>query len=115
MLDRLNKQLAPGNDGFSTSIYLALQDLFVDHMHDLVQVAFEEGELSSGWELGLINCNPKTAGPAAVDKLRPIALQDIKKKWFVTVWLCMVEKVITQITHPQQVGCLKGGEMIRHI
>jgi hypothetical protein len=114
-LDRLNKQSAPGKDGFSTNIYLAFQDQFVDHMHDLVQEAFREGKLPNGWELGLINCIPKTAGPAAIDKLRPIALQDIKKKWFMTIVMCMVEDVITHMTHPQQVGCIKGRKMIRHI
>ena len=114
-LDRLNKQSAPGKDGFSTNIYLAFQDQFVDHMHDLVQEAFREGKLPNGWELGLINCIPKTAGPAAIDKLRPIALQDIKKKWFMTIIMCMVEDVITHRTHPQQMGCIKGRKMIRHI
>ena len=32
-----------------------------------------------------------------------------------TIIMCMVENVITQITHPQQVGCIKGRKMIRHI
>jgi hypothetical protein len=75
-----------------------------------LQEAFREGKLPNGWELGLINGIPKTAGPAAVDKLRPIALQDIKKKCFMTIIMCMLDNVITHITHPQQVGCKKVGK-----
>ena len=77
--ERLNKQSAPGKDGYSTRIYSAFQNLFIDQMLQIVENSLQPGKLPEGWDLGIIDNIPKTAGPATISKLRPIALQDIKK------------------------------------
>ena len=63
------------------------------------------------WNRGLIRGIPKTAGACSVEKLRPIALQQLKKKRFLTVLLIQVEDILCQITPPQQVGCIKHRQM----
>ena len=49
-----------------------------------------------------------------MDKLRPIAPQQLKKKWSMTVLLLKIEDLLMQITSPQQVGCFKHRHMIKH-
>ena len=48
-------------------------------------------------------------------KLRPIALQTIKKKWLMTIVCMQVEQIFQHLTHKQQVGCLKGRVMQQYI
>ena len=55
---------------------------------------------------------PKAAGLASIDKLRPIALQNVKKKWLMTLVAMQIEQIIQQLSHKQQVGCIKGRHMI---
>ena len=45
----------------------------------------------------------------------PIALQHLKKKWFMTILFIQVEDILRQITPPQQVGCIKGIQIQHHI
>ena len=48
-------------------------------------------------------------------RLRPIAVQHVKKKWFMTVLLLQIEQPLMQIAPPQQIGCFKGRLMVYHI
>ena len=45
----------------------------------------------------MINCIPKASGLAAISKLRPIALQDVKKhvkkKWIMNIVSLQVEQI----------------------
>ena len=77
--------------------------------------AFTSGALPEGWELGLINCIPKSAGAAAITRLHPLALQNVKKKWVVNILCIQVEQNFQQLTHRKQVGCIKGRQMMHHI
>ena len=52
---------------------------------------------------------PKAADLAFTGKLRPIALQNVKKKWMMTIIAKQVGQVIQQLSHEQQVGCMRAG------
>ena len=84
-------------------------------MHEIAQSSLSNGHLPPGWEMGLINCIPKSVGLATVSKVRPIALQDVKKKWIMNVVSLQIEQHFQQLMHKQQVGCVKGRHMIHHI
>ena len=87
-------------------------------MLEILRHAQEDGLFPEAWNKGIIKCIPKTAGAATVEKLRPIALQQLKKKWFMTALLIQVEDIPRQIPPPpppQQVGCIKHPQMQHHI
>ena len=65
--------------------------------------------------MGIINSIPKVAGTCVIAKLRPIAPQAIEKKWLMTILCIQVEQIFQQLTHPRQVGCVKGRQMIHHV
>ena len=46
-----------------------------------------------GWELGLINYIPKACGLAAISKLRPIALHDVKRQWIMNIVSHQIEQI----------------------
>ena len=50
-----------------------------------------------------------------ISKLRPIALQEVKKKWLMMILCIQIEQIFQQLTHSRQVGCVKGRQMINHI
>ena len=64
----------------SAQFYKMFQDSFVPRMFELASHSFQLGSVPSGWQMGLLNCIPKTAGASSVGKLHLIALQDVKKK-----------------------------------
>ena len=55
-----------------------------------------------------MNSIPKTTGVAAVNQLRPIALQDVRKRWIMNIVCLMVEQIFQQLTHLRPAGCIKG-------
>ena len=107
---------SPGIDGFALNIYQEFHEFFFVRMLEILRQAQEDGRFPEAWNKGLIRCIPKIAGASTVEKLRPIALQQLKKKWFVTALLIQVEDILRQITPPpQQVGCIKHRQMQHHI
>ena len=114
-LDRLNSGSSPRQDTLPARVYCTFHSFFIPPMMEISHHAFTIGEPPARWELGLINCNRKALGLAAVSKLRPIALQDVKKKWIMNIVSLQIEQIFQQLTHKQQVGCVKGRQMIHHI
>ena len=114
-LDRLHNSSSPGEDGVGAGFYKCFREFFEPLMFQLCDTAFNSGSLPEGWETGLINIIPKAAGLASIDKLRPNALQNVKKKWLMTIVAMQIEQIIQQLSHKQQVGCIKGRHMIQHI
>ena len=95
-LDRLHCSSSPGFDGISADIYTTDWEFFQPLMFEIAQDSFSQGSLPPLWDLGLINCIPKAAGLMMVSKLRPIALQDIKKKWLMNIVCLQVEQIFQQ-------------------
>ena len=114
-LNNLHNQVSPGDDGMGARFYKAFPDIFVPRMFEVASKCFESGSIFPDWAVGLINSIPKSTGTPSVGRLRPIALQDVKKKWIMNIICLMVEQIFQQLTHRRQVGCVKGRHMINHI
>ena len=95
--------------------YKTFSDIFVPRMFEVASECFESGSIFPDWAVGLINSIPKSTGTPSVGRLRPIALQDVKKKWIMNIVCLMVEQIFQRLTHRRQVGCVKGRHMINHI
>ena len=107
---------SPSIDVFALNIYQEFHEFFSPHMLDILRHAQEDGLFPEAWNKGIIRCIPKTAGASTFEKLRPIALQQLKKNWFMTALLIQVEDILRQITPPpQQVGCIKHRQIQHHI
>ena len=80
------------------NIYQEFHAFFSVRMIEILRHAREDGNFTEAWNKGLIKCIPKTARASTVEKLHPIALQQLKKKWFMTALLMQVEDILRQIT-----------------
>ena len=83
-------------------------------MFQITQAVQASGEFLEACGQGIIRCVPKLARATAANKLRPIVLQQVKKKWFVPVLPLQIEDVLLQITPTQQVRCFKRQHMQEH-
>ena len=86
--------------GLVHNIYQKLHEFFSERMLEILQQAQEDGHFPEAWNKGPISCIPKIAGASTVEKLRPIALQQLKKKWFMRALLIQVEDILRQIIPP---------------
>ena len=93
----------------------AFRHQFVPHMYELALDAFSPGSLPPSCDIGVLNCIPKVAGAAAINKLSPIALHDVKKQWPMNIVCLQVEQHFQRLTYRCQVGCVKGRQMFHHI
>ena len=91
---------SPGIDGFALSIHQEFHEFVFVRMLEILQHAQEDGNFPEAWNKGLIWCIPKTAGACTFEKLRPIALQQLKKKWSMTALVIKVEDILREITPP---------------
>ena len=114
-LDRLHTNVSPGDDGVGAKIYQCFAEVFAPAMLQVAKHCFRTSTFFDNWGVGIINSIPKVAGTCMITKLRPIALQEVKKKWLKTILCIQVEQIFRQLTHSRQVGCVKGRQMINHI
>ena len=114
-LKRLHNDVSPGDDGVGARVYKRFAEVFSPAMLQIARHCFTHGTFFEDWGLGIINSIPKVAGSCVNAKLRPIALQAVKKKWLMTILCLQVEQIFQQLTHSRQVGCVKGRQMINHI
>ena len=115
VLDRLHSNVSPGDDGVRAKIYQRFAEVFAPAMLQVAKHCFHIGIFYDDWGMGIINSIPKVAGTCMITKLRPITLQEVKKKWLMTILCIQVEQMFQQLTHSRQVGCVKGRQMINHI
>ena len=70
------------NASIFSTLWLGLfADIFSPKMLKIAQECFDSGSIFTEWAVRLINSIHKTSGTPTVDRLRPMALQDVKKKW----------------------------------
>ena len=62
-------------------------------LHESMQDMLQKRSVPDGWAMGIIAFLPKAARMAPVAKLRPIALQDVQKKWVMTVVSYSLSKI----------------------
>ena len=61
-LDTLNRESAPGHEGFRPEIYQHFHQHFVPRMNRIIQDFESTGSLPDSWSVALLNPIPKTAG-----------------------------------------------------
>ena len=89
---RLHKNVSPRNDCTGANF----TDLFIPGMLELAQECFDSRHIFLDWALSLINPLPKCTRA----KLRPIALQDLKKQKVAMSIVCLrVQQIFQQLTH----------------
>ena len=80
--------------------------------------AYQEIEvegLPDEWVAALVRSLPKDPGSAAVDRQRPIALQQGRLKWLTGVLLLQLHDAMFQLVPSQQKAYLMGRTMFDHL
>ena len=114
-LGRMHGSAAPGEDGIWAKCYQTFPEFFVPKMLEIVE-GLEGGEdLPEGWTVACVRPIPKRPGALRPEDQRPIALQQCKTKWLMTVFLVQIEDVMAQLVPPQQKAYLKGRCMEDHL
>ena len=79
-LQQMDPLSSTWNDGIQAGVYKPFPEFFVRNMYRAYQEIEREG-LPEKWVTALVRSLPKDPGLAAVDRRRPIALQQAKLKW----------------------------------
>ena len=105
---------SPGDDGIQAGVYKAFPEFFVRNMYRAYQEIEVEG-LPDEWVTALVWSLPKDPGSAAVDRQRPIALQQARLKWLIGVLLLQLQDALFQLVPSQQKAHLRGRTMFDHL
>ena len=105
---------SPGDDGIQAGVYKAFPDFFVRNMCCAYQEIEAKGTPEE-WVTALARSLPKDPGSAAVDRQRPIALQQAKLKWLTGVLLLQLQDALFQLVPSQQKAYLRGRSMFDHL
>ena len=105
-LGRLHNNVSPGDDGMGARLCKAFPELFCPRMFSIAEEVFSTRQIYLDWV---------RVRTAEVTKLRPIALQDVEKKWLINIVCMSVEQIFQHLTHRRQVGRVKGRQMIHHV
>ena len=104
----LSRNSAPGTDGFTASIYVALRSFFAPLMLSIFQDILQTGQLNPFWAEAMLNPIPRALGCVGVGDLRPLVLQNLCHKWVAAIVALQLQDLICAITRNQQRGFIKG-------
>ena len=113
-LQQMDPSSSPGDDGIHAGVYKAFPEFFVRNMYRAYQEIEVEG-LPDEWVTALVRSLPKDPGSAAVDRQRPIALQQARLKWLTGVLLLQLQDALFQLVPSQQQAYLRGRTMLDHL
>lgn len=107
-ISEMNRNSAPGPDGFGPSFYKAAWSVIRSQVLDLL-VHFQQGDV----DLERINRSymvliPKKVGAMTVDSFRPICLQNCSVKLIAKVLTIRLQKEISGLVDSHQTGFLQG-------
>lgn len=107
---------SPGSDGLSSSFYLKFFHLFGDILYTIVNLAYENGEMSNTQKLSYITLICKDKSRADEMKCyRPISLLNIDYKIISKVISCRLGKVLPKIIGIDQTSSVKGRSIFDNI
>ena len=113
-LQQMDPSSSPGDDGIQAGVYKAFPEFFVRNMYRAYQEIEVEG-LPDEWVTALVRSLPKDPGSAAVDRQRPIALQQARLKWLTGVLLLQLQDALFRLVPSQQKAYSRGRTMIDHL
>ena len=107
---------SPGSDGLSSSFYLKFFHLFGDTLCEVINLAFENGELSDSQKLSYITliCKDQTRADE-MKCYRPISLLNIDYKIISKVISQRLGNVLPRIIHLDQTCAVKGRSIFDNV
>ena len=114
-LRRIDGMASPGDDGIYGVCYHTFAEFFLERMEEVMLELENGGSLPAEWTLALVRPIPKTAGAIGVQDQRPIALQQVKTKWLMTVILVQVEDALALLVPQEQKAYVRGRRMEDHL
>ena len=100
---------SPGPDGLTTNFYKCFWDDLKQPLLDSYLFAFKHGELADGQRRGTLNLIPKKDKDLRYLKSwRPVSLLATDYKILAKALAIRLQKVISSLVHPDQVGYIKG-------
>ena len=109
-LQQMDPSSSHGDDGIQAGVYKVFPEFFVRNMYRAYQEIEVDG-LPDEWVTALVRSLPKDPGSAAVDRQRPIALQQARLKWLTGVLLLQLQGALFQLVPSQQKAYLRGRTM----
>ena len=110
VLQQMDPSSSLGDDGIPAGVYKAFPEFLVRNMYRAYQEIEVEG-LPDEWVTALVRSLLKDPRSAAVDRQRPIALQQARLKWLTAVLLLQLQDALFQPVPSQQ----KGRTMFDHL
>ena len=104
----LNKDSAPGPDGFGALFYQTYWDIIKNDVSNVVLQFFKTGWILPNFNSNNIVLIPKTNNAGSVGDYRPIALANFKFKIISKILADRLAKIMPAITSVQQRGFIKG-------
>lgn len=114
-LSRMDPGSAPGEDGIWSRCYQMFPEFFVCRMEEIFQDLEGGTKLPEEWTVACIRVIPKKQGAVKPEEQRPIALQQCKLKWLMTIILVQVEDALAQIVPAEQKAYIRGRCMEDHL
>jgi hypothetical protein len=107
-IKEMNRNSAPGPDGFSLSFYKSAWNIIKPEIMYLLH-HFHQGDVELTWiNRSYMVLIPKKAGAVAVDAFRPICLQNTTVKVIAKVLTLRLQKEISTLVDDHQTGFLQG-------
>jgi hypothetical protein len=107
----LNKQSAPGPDGFGAFFYQTYWEIVSKDVIDAVSQFFTSNWILPNWNSNIVVLIPKTDNADSIAQYRPIALANFKFKIISKILADRLAQILPSIISNEQKGFIKG----RHI
>ena len=114
-LEKMKPGSAPGLDGVTAEIVMALPGALVPKMTEQIALFLTTGKITEEWALAILNPIPKQKGSISVTQLRPLCLQSVLFKWVSMTLYLMLQDPLLYATPPEQKGFMKGRFIFEHI
>ena len=117
-LKKMPNNKSPGPDGIITEFYKMFWNLIGEDLCEILRIGLEDEELSYSQYLAVITLLYKKGNRADIKNWRPISLLNSDYKLLSKVLAERLRKVLPEIIHSDQRGCISGryiGENIRLI
>ena len=106
-IKKVNKNSSPGPDGILYEFYLLYLNLIGEDLLEVFSLGYREGELAYSQYLALIVLLYKKGRREDIRNWRPISLSNTDVKIMSKILAERVKKVLPQIIHNNQCGCVK--------
>lgn len=119
VISTLKNSKSPGPDGFVNEFYKTFKDLLAPLLLKAYSHALESKTMAPSWnEATIVVIHKEGKDPTDCQSYRPISLLNADVRILTAILARRVNKIITQIIHPDQTGFISGryyGDNIRRL